>query len=121
MRNIRELHNSIERAMILVNDEVLPNMLSASRLTTVRTPTVVSHTLRDSEPAVSRTLRDVERDLILPTLDATGWVIGGFQRRSRTELASVVVYEGRTRELRISNSLNPVKLQSEARLSLCSI
>ena len=57
--NIRELHNLIERA-------VLPNPLPAA----------------EAEPraTVSRgvtALRDFERTLILQTLEAVGWVIGG--------------------------------------------
>jgi transcriptional regulator of acetoin/glycerol metabolism len=63
--NIRELQNLIERAVILSNDGVLPNPL----------PTVVSQGV-SSPPAVT-TLRDSERALILNTLEAAGWVIGG--------------------------------------------
>jgi formate hydrogenlyase transcriptional activator len=63
--NIRELQNLMERAVILSNDGVLPNPLPASATTIAsvsRAPT---------------TLRDSERDLILRTLEAVGWVIGG--------------------------------------------
>jgi formate hydrogenlyase transcriptional activator len=64
--NIRELQNLIERAVILANDGVLPNPLPASstqqQFTTSAAPT---------------TLRESERALILQTLDAVGWVIGG--------------------------------------------
>jgi formate hydrogenlyase transcriptional activator len=63
--NIRELQNLIERAVILSNDGVLPNPL----------PTAVSQGVV-SRPAVT-TLRDSERALILNTLEAAGWVIGG--------------------------------------------
>jgi formate hydrogenlyase transcriptional activator len=63
--NIRELQNLIERAVILANDGVLPNPLPA-----LAPETFTSH-------SVSGTLRDSERVLILRTLDATGWVIGG--------------------------------------------
>jgi formate hydrogenlyase transcriptional activator len=65
--NIRELQNLIERAVILANDGVLPNPLpppGAERL--VATPAPVATTLRDSE-----------RLLILNTLTAVRWVIGG--------------------------------------------
>ena len=63
--NIRELQNLIERALILSEDGVLPNPLltvGTPHFTVVPTPT---------------TLADSERALILRTLDAAGWVIGG--------------------------------------------
>jgi transcriptional regulator with GAF, ATPase, and Fis domain len=63
--NIRELQNLIERAVILSNLGVLPNPL----------PTMVS---KDATTfPVATTLRDSERALILHTLEAVGWVIGG--------------------------------------------
>jgi transcriptional regulator with GAF, ATPase, and Fis domain len=65
--NIRELQNLIERAVILSNNGVLPNPL----------PTTVS---KDADAAISpaaTTLRDSEHALILHTLEAAGWVIGG--------------------------------------------
>ena len=63
--NIRELQNLIERAVILSNHGVLPNPLP-----TVRTQEVII-------APQSTTLRDSERTLILRTLEAEGWVIGG--------------------------------------------
>ena len=63
--NIRELQNLIERAVILSNDGVLPNPLPAAGPLTI-TPSPSPITLKDSE-----------RDLILRTLAAVGWVIGG--------------------------------------------
>jgi transcriptional regulator with GAF, ATPase, and Fis domain len=63
--NIRELQNLIERAVILSNDGVLPNPLSAAE-----TQSVIG------APAAT-TLKDSERTLILHTLEAVGWVIGG--------------------------------------------
>jgi len=63
--NIRELQNLIERAVILSNDGVLPNPLPA-----VRTHSVIAST-------AGTTLRDSEHALILHTLEAAGWVIGG--------------------------------------------
>jgi formate hydrogenlyase transcriptional activator len=63
--NIRELQNLIERAVILSEDGVLPNPLltaGAQQIGFCPTPT---------------TLIDSERALILRTLEATGWVIGG--------------------------------------------
>jgi formate hydrogenlyase transcriptional activator len=61
--NIRELQNLIERAVILSDDGVLPNPL----------PT------RSDEGiwSVPTTLKDSERALILQTLQAAGWVVGG--------------------------------------------
>jgi transcriptional regulator with GAF, ATPase, and Fis domain len=63
--NIRELQNLIERAVILSNDGVLPNPLSSADMQRVAVA-----------PAAP-TLRDSERTLILRTLQAVGWVIGG--------------------------------------------
>jgi transcriptional regulator with GAF, ATPase, and Fis domain len=63
--NIRELQNLIERAVILSNGGVLPNPLPAAGTH----PVAVS-------PAAA-TLKDSERAMILHTLEATAWVIGG--------------------------------------------
>jgi len=63
--NIRELQNLIERAVILSNNGVLPNPLPTAGAQGV----IIS-------PAAT-TLRDSERTLILQTLAAMGWVIGG--------------------------------------------
>jgi formate hydrogenlyase transcriptional activator len=63
--NIRELQNLIERAVILSNFGVLHNPLPATA----------------SKDAIlfpaATTLRDSERALLLHTLEAVGWVIGG--------------------------------------------
>jgi formate hydrogenlyase transcriptional activator len=64
--NIRELQNVIERAVILSNDGVLPNPL----------PTAETEQRAVISPGAT-TLRDSERTLILRTLEAVGWVIGG--------------------------------------------
>jgi formate hydrogenlyase transcriptional activator len=64
--NIRELQNLIERAVILSNFGVLPNPL----------PAAASKDDAIIFPAAT-TLRDSERALILNTLEAVGWVIGG--------------------------------------------
>jgi len=61
--NIRELQNLIERAVILSNDGVLRNPLRT--------------TWREGTFGHPTTLRDTERELILRTLEAVGWVIGG--------------------------------------------
>jgi DNA-binding NtrC family response regulator len=63
--NVRELQNLIQRAVILSNEGVLPNPLPSNRLETV---TVMSK---------SAALKEVDRALILQTLEASGWVIGG--------------------------------------------
>jgi len=61
--NIRELQNLIERAVILSNNGVLHDPLPTTRDVSVfNLPT---------------TLKDSERALILQTLQAVGWVIGG--------------------------------------------
>jgi formate hydrogenlyase transcriptional activator len=62
--NIRELQNLIERAVILSNDGVLPNPLPAADSGITTSP-------------AGTTLRESERILILRTLEAVGWVIGG--------------------------------------------
>jgi transcriptional regulator with GAF, ATPase, and Fis domain len=63
--NIRELQNLIERAVILSEDGVLPN------------PMITASTQRISIAPAPTTLVDSERALILRTLEAAGWVIGG--------------------------------------------
>jgi transcriptional regulator with GAF, ATPase, and Fis domain len=63
--NIRELQNLIERAVILSNDGVLPN------------PLPKPETRKFATPPAATTLRDTERTVILRTLEAVGWVIGG--------------------------------------------
>jgi transcriptional regulator with GAF, ATPase, and Fis domain len=64
--NIRELQNLIERAVILSDDGVLPNPL----------PSTETQSVIVSRPAAT-TLKDSERNLILTSLEAAGWVIGG--------------------------------------------
>ena len=63
--NIRELQNLIERAVILSDDGVLPN------------PLLTCGTQRIAAFTAPTTLVDFERALILRTLEASGWVIGG--------------------------------------------
>jgi transcriptional regulator with GAF, ATPase, and Fis domain len=74
--NIRELQNLVERAVILARDGVLPNPLPTAGVPIAPSPPTPT-TSRDPEPGVPRTLRDYERALILQTLEATGWRIGG--------------------------------------------
>jgi formate hydrogenlyase transcriptional activator len=63
--NIRELQNLVERAVILSNYGVLPNPLPAAGTRTV------------ADFPAATTLKDSERTLILHTLEAAGWVVGG--------------------------------------------
>ncbi len=63
--NIRELQNLIERAVILSDDGVLSNPLPGEETRSM------------ARSQVPTTLRDSERILILRTLEAVGWVIGG--------------------------------------------
>jgi formate hydrogenlyase transcriptional activator len=63
--NIRELQNLVERAVILSNFGELPNPLPAVG----SLPVAVSQAVT--------TLKDSERAMILRTLEATAWVIGG--------------------------------------------
>ena len=63
--NIRELQNVIERAVILSNEGLLPNLLRPTR-----SPNVVAF-------PPSTTLKESERILILGALEATGWLVGG--------------------------------------------
>jgi formate hydrogenlyase transcriptional activator len=70
--NIRELQNLVERAVILSNGGVLPNPVPASGPQLVTTPIITTRAAPESV-----TLRDSERALILRTLKAVGWVIGG--------------------------------------------
>jgi DNA-binding NtrC family response regulator len=71
--NIRELQNLIERAVILSNDGVLPNPLPAAEAAQRATIFPGATTLSPG----ATTLRDSERTLILQTLEAVRWVIGG--------------------------------------------
>jgi formate hydrogenlyase transcriptional activator len=63
--NIRELQNLIERAVILSDDGVLPN------------PLLTVRAQRFAVSPLPSTLIDSERALILRTLEAADWVIGG--------------------------------------------
>jgi transcriptional regulator with GAF, ATPase, and Fis domain len=63
--NVRELQNLIQRAVILSYDGVLPNPLPSNHLETV--------TVRSNSAA----LKEVDRALIVQTLEAACWMIGG--------------------------------------------
>ena len=63
--NIRELQNVIERAVILSNEGVLPNLLRPTRAASI-----IGFPVRT-------TLSESERTLILRALETSGWVVGG--------------------------------------------
>lgn len=63
--NIRELQNVIERAVILSNEGLFPNLLRPTR-----SPSVVAF-------PPSTTLKAAEHTLILGALEGTGWLVGG--------------------------------------------
>jgi formate hydrogenlyase transcriptional activator len=99
--NVRELQNLIERAVILSNDGVLPNPLPPTETEAV--------TVFPSQG----TLRDSERALILRTLEAVGWMIGGPNGAAaklglkRTTLISKMKKLGISRPSRQRNSAAP--------------
>src|ERR1700747_386927 len=62
---IRELQNLIERAVILSNEGVLPN------------PLPVMESASRSLSRAPCTLKEIERDLILRTLEDHRWMVGG--------------------------------------------
>jgi transcriptional regulator with GAF, ATPase, and Fis domain len=64
--NIRELQNMIERAVILCSDFVLPNPLLGQ----------VAQDSSDGSPNLTR-LKEVERAIIVGTLQDRGWTVGG--------------------------------------------
>jgi DNA-binding NtrC family response regulator len=74
--NIRELQNLVARAMILAQDGVLSNPLPASALPIPPQPSI-EQASRNPEPPEQMTIRESERALILYTLQATRWRIGG--------------------------------------------
>jgi len=74
--NIRELQNLVERAVILANDGVLPNTLTSTPVSPPA-PSAVSALRAPQQTVLPVTLSDSERALILQTLEATGWVVGG--------------------------------------------
>jgi formate hydrogenlyase transcriptional activator len=63
--NIRELQNSIERAVLFSPGSVL------------RLPLELQQAVKPRSESVSRTLADADREHILETLEQTDWLIGG--------------------------------------------
>jgi transcriptional regulator with GAF, ATPase, and Fis domain len=107
--NIRELQNLIERAVILCNDGVLPNPLPPKA--NEQATAAPGHT----------TLRDSEHSLILQTLEAVGWVIGGAKGAAarlgvkRTTLIAKMNKLGISRPVRgVNKAAEVVEFQSSA-------
>jgi transcriptional regulator with GAF, ATPase, and Fis domain len=63
--NVRELQNLIERAVILSHDGVLPNPIPSNHQETITVNSKLT------------TLKEVDRAVILQTLEAAAWMIGG--------------------------------------------
>jgi transcriptional regulator with GAF, ATPase, and Fis domain len=74
--NIRELQNLVERAVILAQDGVLPNPLPKRGVPVAPSPPIATIS-KDPQAVGLMTLRDSERALIVQTLEATDWRIGG--------------------------------------------
>ncbi|HWC17823.1 MAG TPA: sigma 54-interacting transcriptional regulator, partial [Terriglobales bacterium] len=70
--NIRELQNLVERAVILSRDGVLPNPLSKHPTEFIGTSLYRGRTL---QPSVDS--EDLDRALIVETLEQVGWIVGG--------------------------------------------
>jgi formate hydrogenlyase transcriptional activator len=70
--NIRELQNLVERAVILSREGVLPNPLHKEQ-----TELMIPNLHRTRTFQSSMTLEDSDRDLIVETLEESGWVVGG--------------------------------------------
>jgi formate hydrogenlyase transcriptional activator len=93
--NVRELQNLIERAVILSNDGVLPN------------PLPVSDKSRVSPIPAQGTFRDSQRAVILQTLQAAGWVVGGpHGAAARLELKRTTLI-AKMKKLGISRPVRP--------------
>lgn len=96
--NVRELQNLVERAVILANDSVLPNPLPSAAAQPASL--VPGHT----------TLRESERALILETLEATGWVIGGPSGAAATLGLKRTTLVAKMKKLGISRPKRPAKV-----------
>jgi formate hydrogenlyase transcriptional activator len=98
--NVRELQNLIERAVILANNGVLPNPLPVSDKGWVT-----------AIPAQG-TFRDSQRALILQTLQAAGWVVGGpHGAAARLELKRTTLI-AKMKKLGISRPVRPNERRS---------
>ena len=70
--NIRELQNLVERAVIVSRDGVLPNPLHKKQ-----TEAIFPIVDRRRTPSSAAALQDSHRALIVETLEAAGWIVGG--------------------------------------------
>jgi formate hydrogenlyase transcriptional activator len=70
--NIRELQNLVEPAVILSRDGLLPNPLHKKQ-----TEHIIPSRLRTQPYHSSTIMEDADRDLIVETLEQTGWIVGG--------------------------------------------
>ena len=75
--NVRELQNLIERAVIRADNEVLLNPLPTGQDQAAVPATATSDKNPGRPNAVGGTFADCTRALILDTLQATGWLVGG--------------------------------------------
>jgi formate hydrogenlyase transcriptional activator len=75
--NVRELENLIERAVIRADNEVLPNPLPTEEDPAAIRVTATSDKNPGRPNAIGGTFADCTRALILDTLEATGWLVGG--------------------------------------------
>lgn len=75
--NVRELQNFIERSVILSSDGVFSPPLKELTPQPRMDGGVFSHPMERMGRPGFATLRDIEREHILQTLQKTGWVVGG--------------------------------------------
>jgi formate hydrogenlyase transcriptional activator len=75
--NVRELRNLIERAVIRAENGALPNPLPTDEDQAAIPATATSDKNPGRPNAVGGTFTDCTRGLILDTLQATGWLVGG--------------------------------------------
>ena len=107
--NIRELQNLMERAVILSNDGVLPNTLPAKAGEVTR-----------AGPGYT-TLKDTERSLILRTLEALGWVIGGANGAAARLGVKRTTLIAKMKKLGISRPVRRINQEADAMESEASV
>jgi hydrogenase-4 transcriptional activator len=105
--NIRELQNSIERAVLYSPGSVL------------RLPLDLKQTVKQGSESVSRTLADADREHILETLKQTDWLIGG-QDGAANRLGlprTTLIYKMRKLgiEIRRSTRARPIRQYEQCR------
>lgn len=94
--NVRELENVIERAVILVRGEVItPKELPEEII-----PKDLKSSIAPSQPLAGRNLWEVEKEMILRTLEDAGW--------NRTHAAEILGISRRTLQLKLKEyGINP--------------